>query len=197
MPLALSQRFTRDRGRSPGQAISPRPGRRQPQRSGCHRAVAARLREIGDADGAGFGLIISVTVFLFGSLVAPFQIGLLGLLALPLLFAMGNLCFAAMGVLLSSPAGPVPSNIMMLSSLVRFPLIFISGIFVPLSEMSGAFRGVTLMSPLTYLVDGLNHALGNEGVIPLALDMLVLLAFTVVFLLAANHILKRKALKGL
>ena len=116
---------------------------------------------------------------------------------MPLLFALGNLCFAAMGVLLSSPAGPVPSNIMMLSSLVRFPLIFISGIFVPLSEMSGAFRGVTLMSPLTYLVDGLNHALGNEGVIPLALDMLVLLAFTVVFLLAANHILKRKALKGL
>ena len=147
--------------------------------------------------GAGFGLIISVTVFLFGSLVAPFQIGLLGLLALPLLFALGNLCFAAMGVLLSSPAGPVPSNIMMLSSLVRFPLIFISGIFVPLSEMGGAFRGVTLMSPLTYLVDGLNHALGNEGVIPLALDLLVLLAFTVAFLLAANHILKRKALKGL
>ena len=147
--------------------------------------------------GAGFGLIISGLVFAFGLFITPFEIGLLSLLTLPLLFALGNLCFAALGVLLSSPAGPVPANIMMLSSLVRFPLIFISGVFVPLSEMSGAFLGVTMLSPLTYLVDGFNQALGNEGVIPMAIDLLVLLSFTIAFLLAANHVLKRKALKGL
>jgi len=147
--------------------------------------------------GAGVGMSISMVVFTAGLFIAPFHIGLMGVLALPALFALGNLCFAALGVLLSSPAGPVPSNIMMLASLVRFPLIFISGIFVPLSEMTGSFRAVTLMSPLTYLVDGLGQALGNEGVLPLALDLLVLLSFTVAFLLAADHILKRKAMKGL
>jgi len=85
----------------------------------------------------------------------------------------------------------------MLSSLIRFPLIFISGIFVPLAEMEGAFRIVTLASPLTYLVDGFNHALMDQGVLPLAADLSVLLVFTVVFLLGADHILKNKALKGL
>ncbi|OPX57488.1 MAG: ABC-2 type transporter [Methanomassiliicoccales archaeon PtaB.Bin215] len=147
--------------------------------------------------GAGFGMMISVIVFGAGLFIAPFEIGLLGLLALPLLFALGNLCFSALGVLISSPAGPVPSNIMMLSSLIRFPLIFISGIFVPLADMEGAFRIVTLASPLTYLVDGFNHALMDQGVLSLAADLLVLLVFTAAFLLAANYILKRKAMKGL
>ncbi|MCG7843830.1 MAG: ABC transporter permease [Methanomassiliicoccales archaeon] len=147
--------------------------------------------------GAGFGVIISAIVFVAGLFIVPFEIGLIGLLALPLLFALGNLCFSALGVLISSPAGPVPSNIMMLSSLIRFPLIFISGIFVPLADMTGAFRAITLASPLTYLVDGFNHALMGQGVLPLALDLSVLLVFTIIFLLGANHILKNKALKGL
>jgi len=147
--------------------------------------------------GAGFGAIISTAVFMAGLFIAPFNIGLYGMLALPLLFALGNLCFASLGVLLSSPAGPVPSNIMMLSSLVRFPLVFISGIFVPLAEIEGGFRIVTMLSPLTYLVDGLNQSMGNEGVAPLTLDLFVLLAFTAAFLLSASWILERKATKGL
>jgi ABC-2 type transport system permease protein len=160
--------------------------------------VSIPLLVLGDTlAGAGFGLMISLIIFIAGTIFFPFEITLLAVLALPLLFIMGNLCFAALGVLLSSPAGPVPSNIMMLAALVRFPLIFISGIFIPLAEMTGISRVVTMFSPLTYLVDGFNHALGNEGVIPLALDLLVLLAFTICFLMAANHILKKKSLKGL
>ena len=147
--------------------------------------------------GAGFGLIISLVMFAAGALLMPFSITLTAVIALPLLFILGNLCFAALGVLLSSPAGPVPSNIMMLAALVRFPLIFISGIFIPLADMTGPARTVTMFSPLTYLVDGFNHAIGNGGTLPLALDLTVLLAFTIAFLMAANHILKRKALKGL
>lgn len=147
--------------------------------------------------GAGFGLIISLVIFTAGALLIPFPLTLVAVVALPLLFILGNLCFAALGVLLSSPAGPVPSNIMMLAALVRFPLIFISGIFVPLAEMTGTARIITMFSPLTYLVDGFNHALGNGGSIPLALDLLMLVIFTAVFLLVANHILKRKSLKGL
>jgi ABC-2 type transport system permease protein len=147
--------------------------------------------------GAGFGTIISGVIFVVGAFIAPLQLGLTTLLALPVLFALGNLCFSSLGVLLSSPAGPVPSNIMMLSSLVRFPLVFISGIFVPLSEMEGPVRIVTMASPLTYLVDGFGHVMGSGGEIPLLVDMLVLMGFTAVFLLAATHILKTKALKGL
>jgi len=85
----------------------------------------------------------------------------------------------------------------MLAALVRFPLIFISGIFIPLAQMSPDARIVTYCSPLTYLVDGLNASMGQVSVVPVVIDALVLVAFTVVFLFAAIAVLKRKALKGL
>jgi ABC-2 type transport system permease protein len=160
--------------------------------------VSIPLLVLGDTlAGAGFGMIISLIIFVAGSFLVPYHLTLAAIVVIPLLFILGNLCFAALGVLLSSPAGPVPSNIMMLAALVRFPLIFISGIFIPLTEMTGISRTVTMFSPLTYLVDGFNQALGNEGAIYLPLDLLVLALFTVGFLLAANNVLKRKALKGL
>ncbi|OPY32477.1 MAG: ABC-2 type transporter [Methanomassiliicoccales archaeon PtaU1.Bin124] len=147
--------------------------------------------------GAAFGLFISTIIFAFGSLLVGITAPIGLLILLPFFFIIGNVCFAAMGVLLSSPAGKVPANIMMLAALVRFPLIFISGVFVPLSEMTGAGQVVAYFSPLTYLVDGLNAALGQEAVIGAGWDLLALFLFTIIFLAGASYVLKRKAMKGL
>lgn len=147
--------------------------------------------------GAGFGLIISTIIFAVGALFLPLTVPVGLLAALPVFFVLGNLCFAALGVLLSSPAGRVPANIMMLAALVRFPLIFISGIFIPLADLPPAAQTVAFCSPLTYLVDGLTACMGQASVVPVALDALVLLGFTALFLFAASTILKAKALKGL
>ncbi len=160
--------------------------------------VSIPLLVLGDTlAGAGFGLIITLIVFTFGALLLPLAIPIAMILFLALFFILGNVCFAALGVLLSSPAGKVPANIMMLAALVRFPLIFISGIFVPLSTLSGSALAVTLCSPLTYLVDGLNASMGGTAIMPIWLDLLVLVAFAVGFLLLASWTLQRKALKGL
>ena len=147
--------------------------------------------------GTLFGIIISAIVLLAGAAFLSISLPLATIIALPILFFLGNLCFAAMGVLLSAPAGRVPSNVMMLSALIRFPLIFISGIFTPLAELPESARAISRFSPLTYLSDGLDATMGQTAVIPLLLDVLVLVGFTVVFLLAASATLKRKALKGL
>ena len=40
---------------------------------------------------------------------------------------------------------------MIFSNLIRFPLIFISGIFVPLAQMQGWGLAIAYWSPLTYL----------------------------------------------
>ena len=92
-------------------------------------------------------------------------------------FVLGNLCFSGLGVLLSSPGGKAPANIMMLAALVRFPLIFISGIFIPVSEMTGAAKYITYCSPLTYLVDILNQSMGQAYVFDWWIDLLVLFGF--------------------
>lgn len=153
---------------------------------------------LGDAlAGTLFGILISTIVLFAGMVFLPLTLPIGVLFALPILFFLGNVCFSALGVLLSAPAGRTPSNVMMLSSLVRFPLIFISGIFIPIADLPPTAQVVSFFSPLSYLTDGLNATMGQQSVLPLFVDTIALVGFAVVFLLAASLILKRMALKGL
>ena len=117
-----------------------------------------------------------------------------------MLLALGLLpdatTFAALGTLLASPTTDNPSNIMMLS-LVRLPLIFVSGIFIPLGQLTGWMWAATSLSPLMYLVD-LFHAafLGNEVYTPW-LDSLVLVIVILLFWLCARVIQQRNLIKGI
>ena len=112
-------------------------------------------------------------------------------------FILGTFSCAALGALLASPASDSPPNVMIFSNLIRFPLIFISGIFVPLSQMKGAAHTLALCSPLTYLVDLFNAAMaGPSAFSPLA-DCFILIGVAVLFIGAAKIIQKRNLMKGL
>jgi ABC-2 type transport system permease protein len=145
--------------------------------------------------GAIFGFSITAIVAVVGAAALPLTIAhpLLTLLGL----FLGTVCFAAMGVLLASPAAQSPSNIMMLASLVRFPLIFISGIFIPLGELEGIGRLLALASPLTYLVDLLAAALHGTSPLSAGVDIVVLAMVTLLFLFASRVIHRRNMAKGL
>jgi ABC-2 type transport system permease protein len=110
---------------------------------------------------------------------------------------LGSITFAALGTLLASPTTNNPSNIMMISSLVRLPLIFVSGIFVPLGQLGGWEWILTSLSPLTYLVDLFHAALNGDAVYPPWVDMLVLVLVVLVFILSAKVIQKRNLVKGI
>ena len=84
-----------------------------------------------------------------------------------------------------------------LSSLIRFPLIFISGILVPLVALRGAARILSYISPLTYLVDIVGFALKGEFALNPLLDFLALAAFGVAFCIAAHKMHKRNMIRGL
>ena len=145
--------------------------------------------------GALFGLLISAIVGTLGILFIPITVT--NLILIVVAFILGNLCFSGLGVLLSAPAGKAPANIMMLAALVRFPLIFISGIFIPLSQMTGASRYIACCSPLTYSVDILNQSMGQSHVFDWWADVLVLIGFMALFVASAVVVLRRKSLKGL
>ncbi|MEG9193817.1 MAG: ABC transporter permease [Candidatus Methanoglobus sp.] len=73
-----------------------------------------------------FGFAISVIPLV---LTLFFGIQLLNFIILLLALIIANMCFAALSVLLSAyPPTDVPATTMMLSSLVKFPLVFISGV---------------------------------------------------------------------
>jgi len=145
--------------------------------------------------GAIFGLLISVIVGAVGIVLLGLSVTNVVLLAV--LFVLGNACFAAMGELLSSTGGRVPSNVMMLSSLVRFPLIFISGVFISLSDMTGLGLVAAHFSPLSYLVDGIGASMDQNTVFNWGVDILSLLVFTVLFVFASGRVLRRSLMKGL
>jgi ABC-2 type transport system permease protein len=151
---------------------------------------------LGDiAAGALFGLIITTLVWVVSRIVL--HLSVVHLAAFAMAFLLGTLSFAALGSLLASPASDTPSNVMMLSSLIRFPLIFISGIFIPLSQMQGWGLLLASISPLTYLVDLFNAALTGGSVFSPFVDCGVLIGVIGLFILLARFIQIRNLMKGL
>jgi ABC-2 type transport system permease protein len=145
--------------------------------------------------GAIFGVAITTIVFVVSAVFLHLPLMNAGLLAISLV--LGAITFAALGTLLASPTTNNPSNIMMLSSLIRLPLIFVSGIFIPLSQLGGWERILTSLSPLTYLVDLFHAAMNGDAVYPPGIDALVLLAVILVFIWSAKVIQKRNLVKGI
>ena len=145
--------------------------------------------------GAIFGVGITTIVFVISAVLLHLPLTNVGLLAFS--FVLGSITFAALGTLLASPTTDNPSNIMMLSSLVRLPLIFVSGIFVPLNQLGGWEWILTSLSPLTYLVDLFHAALNGDAVYPPWVDMLALMVVILVFISCAKVIQKRNLVKGI
>jgi len=145
--------------------------------------------------GSLYGVIITSIVVAAAAVFLGFAIVNSVVTVIALL--LGTLCFASLGVALASPSVRSPSHVMMFSSLIRFPLIFISGIFIPLQELEGAGRILSYLSPLTYLVDMFHAGLDGTSVFPLGIDFLALFIFTCGFLMIANFFHKRNLIRGL
>jgi ABC-2 type transport system permease protein len=112
-----------------------------------------------------------------------------------LLFVLGILlsafCFATMGTLFAAYPTESPGDIMSVLNLVRLPLIFISGVFIPVESIPSAGQFLTYCSPLTYGNDLIQGAyLGSTHFNPLA-DIAVLCIFILGFQFIANHLYRK------
>ena len=85
----------------------------------------------------------------------------------------------------------------MVSNLIRLPLIFVSGIFIPLSQLGDWEWMLTSLSPLTYLVDLFNGAINGNAVYPVFLDVTVLVIVILLFILCAKLIQQYNLSKGI
>lgn len=98
---------------------------------------------------------------------------------------IASICFSCLGMVMAAPRTNIPSNIMMLASLIKFPVVFISGIFVPIEAMPPWGLLIASISPLTYLMDAVRYSLGGCHHYPLAMDIVMLLIFTVILSVVA------------
>lgn len=134
-----------------------------------------------------FGDMIASTLFGIGITIITVIIGMaLGLslihgITLLVAILLAACCFSAIGMLLAVPPTNVPSNIMMLSSLIKFPLVFISGIFIPLQQMPPWGLALAVCSPLTYFTDLVRYSFSGTNYFPVLVNIAALGAFTIVF----------------
>ena len=137
--------------------------------------------------------------FAFGVAISfiPLIVGLgIGIsISQPLILALGLVlaafCFSSLGLIFSAAPTSTPSTIMMLSSMVKFPVVFISGIFVPLGDLPLWGKAIAFVSPLTYFTDLTRHSLQANGYLPIGVDLVILLTFSALFLVLAMKLHQR------
>jgi ABC-2 type transport system permease protein len=119
-------------------------------------------------------IIVAVGVFAFGvQMVGSF-------LLTGLFIALGAMSFLALGYVIASFAKTEDSANGM-TSVVQFPMMFLSGTFFPLDEMPGFLQGIARVIPLTYLSDALRQVMvGGAAFAPLWVCAAVLTGWLVV-----------------
>ena len=110
---------------------------------------------------------------------------------------LAGFCFAALGTLLASAPTNNPSQVMMTSSVVKFPLLFTSGIFMPLADMPAWSRPLVLVSPLSYCTDLFTLAFGAKPYFSILTDLAALSVLTIIFIFAARRLQWRMRAKAL
>ncbi|MBN1166448.1 MAG: ABC transporter permease [Methanospirillaceae archaeon] len=100
-------------------------------------------------------------------------------------------CFATMGTLFAAYPTESPGDIMSMLNLVRLPLIFISGIFIPIASIPYPGQLLVYCSPLTYGTDLIRAGFSGPTLFHPAVDLVMLLLFIGVFQVLANRLYKR------
>lgn len=157
---------------------------------------------------------VSITAIVLGDILASFFFGaLFSLVPLGLGLAMGvavinpgillaavllaSFCFSSLAAILSTRPTDVPSNVMMLSTFVKFPLLFISGIFVSIEELPEWGRLIASLSPLTYFTDLARFSIEGTSYYPLPLSIVALTSFALLFFAVAVKLHERNTSKRL
>jgi len=124
-----------------------------------------------------------------GGVVLAFAPLVLRVTALQMVQAIGALALAAaasglLGLLVAARLRSV-ENFAGVINVVLFPLLFLSGALYPTAGMPPVFHAIARLNPVTYAVDLMRHALGQQGEFGTWEDAGALLAASGIAFLAA------------
>ena len=122
----------------------------------------------------GFNSLITIFVMFFG-------IGLMSIL--------GSL----LGLLVAAHPTDMTSDVMIIMNLIKFPLLFISGVFVPLQTMPFNLVFISFLSPITFLTDLLRFCVEGNNFFLVQFDILMLIIW-IISLSIVNYILHKKTM---
>ncbi len=133
-----------------------------------------------------YSLGISLVPLLAGILL--FQVPVISIAPLVTGLLLTSFCFATMGTLFAAYPTESPGDIMSILNLVRLPLIFIPGVFIPIEQIPEAGRFIMFLSPLTYGNDLLKAAFSGATHFNPLVDIVMLSVFVLAFQFIANRL---------
>ena len=145
------------------------------------------------------GKVLSQTVrgMIQGFLILALAMALFGVriygspVIMVLVMLMGVASFVGVGIILTSIA-PEQETAQMLVILLQFPMMFLSGIIFPISQLPGWMQWVGKAMPLYYAADALRKVMIlNAGLDVIGIDLIILVAYSILTMLAAVPVFKR------
>ena len=140
--------------------------------------------------GIIFGFLISC-VFLIGS-VLFFNISISNFIFLTLSILLSALVFSVFGTFVSVYVKEI-FDAMTLANFFRFPMIFLCGVFLPVSSMPSFIQPLAYIFPLTYSVDLIRFFLmGQYDKVNPFSCLIILIAYSIVLFYLSVLILKKR-----
>ena len=127
-------------------------------------------------------LIVGVTVYSTKIVYAP---------VLLLAMVLTGFCFATLGTLFAAYPTENVGEVMSMLNTVRLPLIFISGVFIPIAAMPLVGQEIAFISPLTYGNDMIEFDYTGTSMFSPLLDIAALIIFILIFQFVANRLYKK------
>jgi ABC-2 type transport system permease protein len=139
--------------------------------------------------GMTFGLTVTAVVLVIA--LAAFGIGGVNWLLLLLALLFSAAAFSALGAFVSVAVREV-FEAQTLANFIRFPMMFLGGVFVPLAAMPPGLQAVARLLPLTYSVEALRAALDGRPLADSLLDLAFLAGFACVLFGLAVRVMRNK-----
>ena len=139
--------------------------------------------------GMAFGMTVTLVVLVITLIV--FGAGGVNWLVLALALVLSAAAFASLGAFVSVAVKEV-FEAQTLANFIRFPMMFLGGVFVPVASLPPVLQSVARVLPLTYTVEALRLALQGGSFAEAVLDLIVLSTFAVVLFALAVRVLARR-----
>jgi len=136
--------------------------------------------------GIVFGLTVALVVLVVA--LAAYGTGGVSWPLLVLTLLLSAAAFAALGALASVAVSEV-FEAQTLANFVRFPMMFLGGVFVPVQDLPRGLQVVARFLPLTYAVEALRIALVGGQLGQAGLHLAILAAFAAALFVLALRIL--------
>ncbi len=136
-----------------------------------------------------FGMINAVIPVLLASFISDIRVASWPLLILAVFLIATVSTF--LGLLIAIAVREV-FEAQTLSNFFRFPMIFLCGLFLPVSKLPIFIRPLSYILPLTYGVDTMRGLITGGNFMPITLSFAVLTAFCIVIFGLNKHFIKKR-----